>query len=99
MSTRETFDEAIAEFIEQSKEQIDKEVMENLPPAPPSPYDQSGPPYEAALRLDERTIRNYTLTIGDDNPLYTDPGYGKHTRYGCQIASRPVVPSGPTSKP
>ena len=91
MSTQETFDEAIAEFIEQSKEQIDEEVMENLPPAPPSPYDQSGPPYEAALRLDERTIRNYTLTIGDDNPLYTDPGYGKRTRYGCQIAPCPIL--------
>ena len=91
MSTQETFEEAVAEFIERSREQVDQEVMENLPPSPPSPYDQSGPPFESALRLDERTIRNYSLTIGDDNPLYTDPAYGKGTRYGCQIAPGPIL--------
>lgn len=31
-------------------------------------------------------IRNFALSIGDDNPLYTDPDYGKTTRWGSQVA-------------
>ena len=91
MTTRQSFEEAITEFIERSKEQLDQEVMENLPPDPPSPFDQSGPPYEASLRLDPKTIRNYALSIGDDNPLFTDPEYAKRTRYGCQLAPGPIL--------
>ena len=32
------------------------------------------------------TIRNFALSVGDDNPLYTDPDYGKSTRWGSQVA-------------
>jgi acyl dehydratase len=31
-------------------------------------------------------IRNFAHGYGDDNPLYTDPDYGKATRWGGQIA-------------
>ena len=31
-------------------------------------------------------IRNFAHGYGDDNPLYTDPGYGATTRWGGQIA-------------
>lgn len=31
-------------------------------------------------------IRNFANGYGDDNPLYTDPDYGKATRWGSQIA-------------
>ncbi len=31
-------------------------------------------------------IRNWSLGIGDDNPLYTDEEYGPTTRWGSQIA-------------
>ncbi|BBZ14970.1 FAS1-like dehydratase domain-containing protein [Mycobacterium branderi] len=31
-------------------------------------------------------IRNFANGYGDDNPLYTDPGYGQTTRWGGQIA-------------
>lgn len=31
-------------------------------------------------------IRNFALCIGDDNPLYTDPDYGRGTRWGSQVA-------------
>ena len=55
MATEQTFEEAVAEYIERTRAQIGEEVMENLPPDPPSPIDQSGPPFEATLRLDERT--------------------------------------------
>ena len=91
MTIQQTFEEAIAEYLERCQEQIGKERMEGLPPGPPSPYDQSGPPYESPLRLDARTIRNYALSIGDDNPIFTDPEYGKRTRYGSQIAPGPIM--------
>lgn len=32
------------------------------------------------------TIRNFALSIGDDNPLYTDEDYAKATRWGSVIA-------------
>ena len=31
-------------------------------------------------------IRNFALSIGDDNPLYTEPAYGPTTRWGSQVA-------------
>jgi acyl dehydratase len=31
-------------------------------------------------------IRNWSLGVGDDNPLYTDEDYGPATRWGSQIA-------------
>lgn len=31
-------------------------------------------------------IRNWALGVGDDNPLYTEEGYGPSTRWGSQIA-------------
>ena len=91
MTIQQTFEEAIAEYLQRCQEQIGKERIEGLPPGPPAPYDQSGPPYESPLRLDARTIRNYALSIGDDNPLFTDPEYGKRTRYGSQIAPGPIM--------
>ena len=92
MATKEqSFDDAIEEFITLSKEEIGKESIENLPPGLPSPYQQDGPPYEFPLRLDERTIRDYALSIGDRNPLFTDPTYGKNSRYGSQLAPGPIL--------
>ena len=82
----QSFEGAVTEYIERSKEEMGQEVMENLPPRQPAPFDQSGPPYEASLRLDPEVISNYALSIGDDNPLFTDPEYGKRTHYGSQIA-------------
>jgi len=31
-------------------------------------------------------IRNFAHSYGDDNPLFTDPGYGPRTRWGSQVA-------------
>jgi acyl dehydratase len=36
-------------------------------------------------------IRNWSMGIGDDNPLYTDDDYGKNTRWGGQIAHGTLV--------
>ena len=87
----QSFEGAVTEYIERSKEEMGQEVMENLPPRQPAPFDQSGPPYEASLRLDPEVISNYALSIGDDNPLFTDPEYGKRTHYGSQIAPGPIL--------
>ncbi|MCJ7770856.1 MaoC family dehydratase, partial [Candidatus Bathyarchaeota archaeon] len=35
------------------------------------------------IRVDE--AQDFSLAMGDDNPLYLDPKYGRHTRYGTMI--------------
>ena len=87
----QTFEEAVAEFMARSREQIDKESEEHLPPWSPSPYKQSGPPYEYSQRFDARVLTAFSQSIGDSNPLFTDPEYGKQTKYGCQIAPGPIL--------
>ena len=92
MTTAEqSFEEAVAEFLEKSREQLDQEAVENLPPWEPAPYDQSGPPYEYSQRFTPELLSRYALTIGDNNPLFTDPEYGKGTRYGSQLAPGPIL--------
>jgi acyl dehydratase len=34
----------------------------------------------------ETTIRRFALAMGDDNPLWTDPGYAEHSRFGGLVA-------------
>ena len=92
MATPEqSFEEAVSEYVERSKAQLEQEVMEHLPPWEPSPFERSGPPYESSLRLDPKMITKYAYSIGDANPLFTDPEYGKRTRYGCQLAPGPIL--------
>ena len=91
MATTQTFEEAVQEFIELSRELVGKETEESMPPAPPAPFEQDGPPYENPIRFDQRNIQNYMRTIGDDNPLYNDPEYARGTRYGCLIAPGPIL--------
>ena len=92
-TSSQSFEEAIAEYIEESRAQIDQEIMENIPPWPPAPYEQGPAPFEAALRLDSDIISTFAKNLGDDNPLYSDPKYGLNTRYGCQIAPGVIVSS------
>ena len=40
--------------------------------------------FHSCLSVD--TIRNFALSIGDDNPLYTDPDHARRTRWGAPIA-------------
>ncbi len=39
----------------------------------------------------EDAIRNWSLGVGDDNPLYTDEEYGRTTRWGSQIGHGTMV--------
>ncbi len=86
----QTFEEAVEEFITRSSQLIGQEVQENLPAPPPSPYPQGGPPVFSGLLFDEETIRNYAYSIGDDNPLFTDPAYAERSIYG-PLAPRPIL--------
>ena len=71
-TVEQTFEEAIAEYIEKSREQFGVEIMENIPPWPPTPFEQGPPPFEAAMRLESRTITTFATNLGDDNPLYPE---------------------------
>lgn len=39
----------------------------------------------------ENAITNYARGIGDDNPLYLDPDYGKSSRWGVQVAPQSMA--------
>ena len=41
---------------------------------------------EFHTEVNSDAIRNFALSVGDDNPLYTDPSYGSTTRWGSQVA-------------
>ena len=89
MTTTQTFEEALNEFREKTNELMEQENLEWVPPPPP--YDQSGPPFISPINLSPEFIAKYAHAIGDDNPLYTNPEYGKQTMYGMQIAPGPVL--------
>jgi hypothetical protein len=90
-TAEQSFEEAVAEFLEKSRELIDQEAVENLPPWEPAPYDQSGPPYEYSQRFTVELLSRYALTTGDNNSLFTEPGYGKGTRYSNQLPPGPIL--------
>lgn len=87
----QTFDEAVEEFVYLTKQLLDVESPEDCPPPYPGPIRQDGPPVPSALILTEEAIRKYAYSIGDDNPLYTDPAYGRTCVYGTQIAPGPIL--------
>src|SRR3954470_14082053 len=90
-TVQQTFEEAVEEFFTKSTDLLGREAMEFLPSPPPAPYPQGGPPVFSGLRFDANTIRTYAHSIGDDNPLYTDPEYARRSIYGSQIAPGPIL--------
>ena len=52
---------------------------------------------EFLTQLSTDSIRNFATSIGDDNPLYTDPAYARGTRWGGQIA--PAIMTAITNEP
>jgi hypothetical protein len=85
-----TFESLVNEFIEKTTRMCEKkqEAMETLPFYP---WDLSGPPFTSPVPFDADTIRRYAASIGEDNPLYTDPDYGNKSVYGSQIAPGPML--------
>jgi len=48
------------------------------------PASRKTPPFYTEINTD--AARHFAWAIGDDNPLYCDPEYGKTTRWGSQLA-------------
>ena len=90
---KQTFESLVDEFRRLSHEDLENEVVgEGYPlgmylyPGTSQPYDASGPPFKSPWVLTEPVIKAYAASIGDDNPLYTDPEYAKSGPHGCLIA-------------
>jgi acyl dehydratase len=78
MSDTKSFDHAIKdEDIEKAKLAIG--------------HEQAGGMREYYSEATRDGIRNFALSYGDDNPLYTDFDYGKKTRWGAQIAPQMIM--------
>lgn len=60
-------------------------------------YDEPNRTQEFHATLSTDAIRNFALSIGDDNPLFTDPDYAEGTRWGSVIA--PPIMTAITNKP
>ena len=91
VTVQQTFDEAVQEFVDKTNETLEQEVHENFPPPPPAPYPQGGPPVHSLQRFNIENIRNYAYSIGDDNPIFTDPTYAATTRYRGIVAPGPML--------
>jgi N-terminal half of MaoC dehydratase len=87
----QNFKDAVEEFIRGTEQLLGVESPEDRPPPAPAPLSQEGPPVPSALHLTEDTIRRYVYSIGDDNPLYTDPAYARASVYGTPVAPGPLL--------
>ncbi len=47
--------------------------------------------FQAQEEIGEKTIRRFSQTIGDRNPLYSDEKYAKKSRYGSIIAPPTLI--------
>lgn len=54
-------------------------------------HDVAGGSNEYYSEVSRDAIRNFAMSYGDDNPLYVDFEYGKHTRWGAQIAPQMII--------
>jgi hypothetical protein len=86
----QSFDDAVAEFVSRSRELLDHESPEDFPP-PHAPLPRDTVPVPSALVLSAELIRRYAYTMGDDNPLYIDPGYAEQSPAGSQIAPGTIL--------
>lgn len=91
MATDSEFNAALDEFLRRTEELIGLESTEDVPPPISRGTKERGSPIAAALVLDEETIRRYARSIGDDNPLFTDPCYANASCHGSVIAPGPIL--------
>ncbi|HEX8125472.1 MAG TPA: MaoC family dehydratase N-terminal domain-containing protein [Allosphingosinicella sp.] len=90
MESSAQFGAAVSEFLVKTRELIGEESVEDVPPRIGG-REPPGPLVPSIFRLDEDNIRRYAWTIGDDNPLFTDPAYGQAGLYRSQIAPGPIL--------
>lgn len=87
----ETFNEAIVEFVKCSRAMLHRESPEDHPPQDVVSDYAGTDRVPSPLVLTEDLIRRYAWTMGDDNPLYTDPVYAKRCPAGSQVAPGPIL--------
>src|SRR5579864_5824022 len=91
MPSERAFEAAVSDFLDRTRDLVGMESGEDRPP-PGSSQDRDGSgPVPAARFLDQETICRYALSIGDDNPLYTDAAYAETSHHGCLLAPGPIL--------
>lgn len=91
MDVDRDFEAAVEEFLAGTRELIGRESGEDVPPAHGPPDGRRAARIPSAIHIDEETIRRYALSIGDDNPLFTDRGYAAASPWGGVIAPGPIL--------
>lgn len=74
--TPEQHEKWIEEWLAESKKMLGGEVYES------GSIPGKEPPFPSFV-CDEKVVKDAAASIGDDNPLFTDPAYAAKTRYGC----------------
>lgn len=85
------FQSSIDEFLTRTRDLIGRESDEDIPVPLTRESSDGRSSLQAAVVLNEETIRRYALSIGDDNPLFTNPDYANTSRYGGLIAPGPIL--------
>src|SRR6185437_3978350 len=85
------FDEAIDEYLVRTRELIGTESPEDRPPTDPGPRLPAERGLPSVLIFDEETIRRYSHSIGESNPLYTHTDYGRQSLHGSLLAPGPIL--------
>ncbi len=80
----EEFQKRVKEFIEDCTKIIGEESMDDE-------AGQTKPPFDARVKVDFRTIKQFAQAMGDDNPMFNDPTYGPKSIYGCTIAPPTIL--------
>lgn len=85
------FESAVDDFITNTRNLIGQESPEDRPPTNPGPQLVAERGIPSLLILDRETIRRYSHSIGESNPLYTDVAYGRSTPYESLLAPGPAL--------
>ena len=83
---RKPFEEQVEEWSQGTKSMMGAEVADHWIEGQPFPV----PPLKR-ITVTERGISDFAASIGDDNPMYTDPAYAVKTKYGYLIAPPTIL--------
>jgi hypothetical protein len=87
-----SYEELLEEWVENTKAMTDEPLREFFPvPGYSTSEEDEKNIFEHPFVATKENIKRYSAAIGDNNPLFTDPEYGKKTRYGSQIAPNVIM--------
>ncbi len=79
-----TFEEQVQYWLYLCRQMIGEEIYEG------GSIPGKRPPFPSIV-CTAKNIYDYAHSMGDDNPLYTDPEYAAKTRYKCRIAPLTIL--------